>query len=389
MTHNILIMARSLPCHALGGMEIITLDLARELARNHSCNITVLTTDTENKLYDESIDFRYIKGTPAGKYSHQWWSESVKYAEKIITNKNINIVLSVSAAGYELVKLKKKYKNIKFIFQAHGTSLGEILSKLRSLKIKSILGCIKNIIWIPKDIYIYNKFDSIVAVGELVSNQLKRGILSYCYDSDKCVLINNGVDFEKFKFDVEVRNKVRSNLSIDSKCEVFLSVSRLHMQKGILTAIDFFKKHHEKNKKSLLLVIGEGPDRDVIEEYIKKLEIRDSVFLIGKKEREDVCEYLSASDYFIFLSSRVEVGLTLNMMEAMASGLSIITNSNFKNSVDYNDCIVVSDVFDVLKNKIRDNDLTRINYLNSNYSLSVMGRKYKELFSILTKVKVS
>ncbi len=47
MKHNILIVCRSLPIHTLGGMELITLDLVSELAKNSNNDVTVLTTDIE------------------------------------------------------------------------------------------------------------------------------------------------------------------------------------------------------------------------------------------------------------------------------------------------------------------------------------------------------
>jgi hypothetical protein len=68
MKHNILIVCRSLPIHALGGMELITFDLMVELAKNINNKVTVLTTDVKQdfKKQYKNIDIRYVEGSPSG-----------------------------------------------------------------------------------------------------------------------------------------------------------------------------------------------------------------------------------------------------------------------------------------------------------------------------------
>ena len=51
----------------------------------------------------------------------------------------------------------------------------------------------------------------------------------------------------------------------------------------------------------------------------------DRIFFQSKLERRDVCKYLSASDIFLFPTLRQE-GLPLNILEALACGLPVITS---------------------------------------------------------------
>jgi hypothetical protein len=87
-----------IPFTHLGGMELITFDLMVELAKNINNKVTVLTTDVKQdfKKQYKNIDIRYIEGSPS-KYSRFWWEKSPEIAKKIILEKNINSVISISS----------------------------------------------------------------------------------------------------------------------------------------------------------------------------------------------------------------------------------------------------------------------------------------------------
>lgn len=71
------------------------------------------------------------------------------------------------------------------------------------------------------------------------------------------------------------------------------------------------------------VVIGDGPDRPLVEEAIRNARVQDRVELLG--EREDVPAQLAASDVFV-LSSRSE-GMPISVLEAMAAGLPIVASA--------------------------------------------------------------
>jgi glycosyltransferase involved in cell wall biosynthesis len=68
------------------------------------------------------------------------------------------------------------------------------------------------------------------------------------------------------------------------------------------------------------LIVGDGPDRPLIERELRELELDATVELTG--ERADVPRLLADADVFV-LSSRSE-GLPLSVLEAMAAGLPIV-----------------------------------------------------------------
>jgi glycosyltransferase involved in cell wall biosynthesis len=70
-------------------------------------------------------------------------------------------------------------------------------------------------------------------------------------------------------------------------------------------------------------IVGEGPDRPVIEQAIRAHALAEHVELLG--ERDDVAGQLAQSDVFV-LASRSE-GLPLSVLEAMAAGLPVVASA--------------------------------------------------------------
>ena len=88
--------------------------------------------------------------------------------------------------------------------------------------------------------------------------------------SGKVTIFNNAIDLNKFKFDEKVRNEVRKELGIEDKF-VIGHVGRLCFQKNQEFLIDVFEEVHRRNPNSVLLLIGDGEDREKIKRKIKNL----------------------------------------------------------------------------------------------------------------------
>lgn len=124
--------------------------------------------------------------------------------------------------------------------QAHGTSIGELVSKIKTRKIKKILSSVKNIFGFYLDAKHYSYFDWVVAVGDAVKKDLTSFPTTLICSYDKIVKIENGIDESLFSDDISQRNTVREQLGISSEAKVFMSASRLHEQKGVDKNIDLF-----------------------------------------------------------------------------------------------------------------------------------------------------
>lgn len=132
-------------------------------------------------------------------------------------------------------------------------------------------------------------------------------------------IINNAIQVENYKFDNNIRQKVRNNLGL--KNEILLGhVGRFHTQKNHEFLIDIFGETVKKRSSVRLLLIGDGSIKRKIQQLAKDKEIFDRIIFLEK--RTDVNELLQAMDIFVFPS--LFEGLGLALIEAQAADLPCV-----------------------------------------------------------------
>lgn len=325
---HIIILSRALPFHSIGGMQVITWDLAKAFALK-GIKVTCITTKVEDKPAEFTVDGVNIIAIQSAKkesYSRSWWNES----KQLLIDKYLNdcdVLFSVSASGFEAVKLKPYMKNTKFIFQGHGTSLIEIASKLRVGTFKSVLSIVKNIKWIPIDIYKYTKFDGIIASGERVFSSLQGVVYQRFINKTPVTYLPNGIFTQEFYPSDNLKHDMRINLGLGLDEVVFLLASRLHAQKGIIHALKGLEILHKKAPNFKVLIVGDGPDRDSIQNYVDKSQLSQSVIFTGAVSIKKLPHYINAADAYIFPTLHEE-GLPLLPLEALACGLPVFASEH-------------------------------------------------------------
>jgi glycosyltransferase involved in cell wall biosynthesis len=321
---KVLMVSRALPFHGAGGMESVAWDLARALARL-GCAVTVLTTEAPGLVDRSSVEgvaIRMVAASPR-RYSPEWWRGSLDVYRASLAD--TEVILSVSAAANAIVTAKGRARGPVAVFQAHGTSSGEFLSKLRSGSPRSMLGSARNLYWgLFKD-GAYRRYDALVAVGAPVLRQLTQLPTRLLVAGVSVHLILNGVDQAQFGFDAGARARVRGALGLPLASRVMLSIARLHPQKGFMPGLEAFAAAHRQAPDLRWLIVGEGPLRAELEAAIVERALGDSVRLVGPAARAEVPGYLSAADALLFPTLRVE-GLPVSVLEALASGLPVITS---------------------------------------------------------------
>lgn len=140
------------------------------------------------------------------------------------------------------------------------------------------------------------------------------------YDSSQVYLLNNAIDLDKFKYNEKLRKEKRKELGISDDTLVIGHIGRFVAQKYHTFLIDIFNEVHKKNNNSILLLAGQGPLKEEIENKVKELKLNDSVRFLG--QRNDVNELYQAFDVFC-LPSLYE-GLPVVGVEAQATGLLCI-----------------------------------------------------------------
>ena len=103
-----------------------------------------------------------------------------------------------------------------------------------------------------------------------------------------------------------------------------LYVGRLAPAKGLPILLDSLAELKSKTDLSLTLtVIGDGCERSVLEQKIFELGLASNVNFVGYQSQTEVRRYLQQSDIFV-LPSFAE-GVPVSLMEAMASGVPVIS----------------------------------------------------------------
>lgn len=147
--------------------------------------------------------------------------------------------------------------------------------------------------------------------------------------SKKYRMINNGVDIEKFQFDLSNREKIRNEMKVTDQT-VFLHVGRFTYQKNHKKLIQIFSECLKSDPDAVLLLAGEGELKEEIQSLVKRLGIAKQVRFLGL--RKDISKLMSASDIFL-LPSHYE-GLPVVGIEAQANGLPCCFSNEITNEVN-------------------------------------------------------
>lgn len=102
-----------------------------------------------------------------------------------------------------------------------------------------------------------------------------------------------------------------------------LSVGRLVPWKGFSLLIDTMPRLLARIPDARLLIAGEGPEREALEEKVRTLGLGEHVVLLGKLSQKNLFEYIKASDVFV-LNTAYE-GFSHQILEVAALGIPIIT----------------------------------------------------------------
>jgi N-acetyl-alpha-D-glucosaminyl L-malate synthase BshA len=159
-----------------------------------------------------------------------------------------------------------------------------------------------------------NQSDGVTAVSE----HLKQDTLSKFKIKKEIKVIYNFIDFERFrKIDKEHFKKA---LAPDGE-KIITHTSNFRKVKRVDDVIHIFCEIRKKVPSKLLL-IGDGPERQQLEELCRKMDICDDVRFLGKQDAVE--ELLAISDLFLIPSENESFGLAA--LEAMACQVPVISS---------------------------------------------------------------
>lgn len=158
----------------------------------------------------------------------------------------------------------------------------------------------------------------------------------WLFQDKNFTVIPNGFDIEKFKFDADVRSKVREKLGIQDDEFVIGHIGRVNHQKNQKFLLDIFNEIVSRNDKARLLIVGRGPDYEEISQLVENSPFNERIILYGESIHPE--ELYSAMDEFVFPS--LYEGLPVTLLEAQINGLPCTISDVITDEVIINDNII-------------------------------------------------
>jgi N-acetyl-alpha-D-glucosaminyl L-malate synthase BshA len=224
----------------------------------------------------------------------------------VITNEGLELlhvhyaIPHASSAYLANQILRKKGKNIPYITTLHGTDI-------------TLVG--KDKMYESVVTFSINESDAITAVSE----NLKQETLS-SFDIEKEIhVITNFVDIKRFS--QSNKDHFRKMLAPNGE-KILAHVSNFRKVKRVEDVIYTFEKVRSAIPCKLLM-IGDGPERQTMEQLCRELGTCDDIRFLGKQDKLE--EILSITDLFMLPSAYESFGLAA--LEAMACRVPVISSN--------------------------------------------------------------
>ena len=164
-----------------------------------------------------------------------------------------------------------------------------------------------------------DRFDRVIVPTAKTENLLRQYGVETPID-----IIPSGMDLRRFapeKHPAEERAATRAECGIPEGKRVLLNIGRLAKEKNLEKILRVFPELHRRLPDVQLVIIGEGPLKQTLQEQAETLGVADSVSIVGAKPWEKIDRYYAIGDVFVSASHSETQGLTY--IEAAASGLCV------------------------------------------------------------------
>lgn len=358
-----------------GGMENGVVNLVNGMEYDRFLNVICsLTTSDEyqNRIIFERRNIYNLKKKDGNDLTIPFKIAAV------IRKENIDIVHSRGWGTYleGIVAAKLLCKKIKFVFSFHGKTIQELQHmperRLFAQKLMSVFT------------------DSILTLSEQMAQDYASMIN---ITRERIRVIYNGVDTDIFTSDRSGSAKLKRDLNIGENDFVVGFVGRIDPVKDIKTLIDAVYLVRPTIKNIKIVIIGEGSEKKILEDYVMNKGMGDCVIFTG--QRDDIPAFLNMMD--IYAQSSLYEGMSNTIIEAMACRCAVIaTNAGgnpelIKHGIDgilfqpRNADELSGYIQQLYKDSIKRNFLAERAYekAKGQFSLASMVRSYEKLYMSL------
>jgi 1,2-diacylglycerol 3-alpha-glucosyltransferase len=128
--------------------------------------------------------------------------------------------------------------------------------------------------------------------------------------------------FEKSNYKEELIKEEKRFFGINETDPVVLFIGRIAKEKSVDVIVNSMKVLTEKIPNCKLLIVGDGPERENLEELAKELNIEKSVIFTGERPWAEIGKYYQMGNVFVGASLTETQGLTF--AEAMAAQIPVV-----------------------------------------------------------------
>lgn len=344
-----------------GGMESFIMNYFRNIDRDKII-FDFITHDISNNSYEKEIIELGGKIYKMPPFSPKTLKVIIKKYKNILMENNYKIVhCNMANAAFIYLKIAKELNVPVRILHSHQDKAADTLSH-----------AIRNI--------------PLIAIGKKYANfnlACSKQAGDYLFKNGDYHIINNAIDYDKYKYDEKVRDEIRKKLNIQDSF-VIGNTGRLCSQKNQAFLIEIFAYISKVKNNAVLLIVGEGEKYNELVELTKQKGIKDKVLFLGS--RNDVNDLLQAMDIFIFPS--IYEGLGISVLEAQASGLKSFCSDVVPKDANISGELTfisldksAKEWADIVLSNIRQDALrNRSFYLNKDYDIKTEAEKLSDLY---------
>lgn len=288
-----------IPRLEFGGVEAVVLNYIKHLPDRNKFEFHIIAQN----IYDSDCVQQFEQlGFTVHLVTHKRKSLYKNCTEiwKILKKENFDVAHShMTLTNFYVLFMEKILKTNIRISHSHNAF------KLESWKQKTVWPILKKLNQWVANIWVTCGYDAgSFLFGEKAMN------------NGRVVMLNNAIDEQLFKYDSNVRNRIRKQLEINDEF-VIGHIGRFMEQKNHRFLIDVFAKVLKEMPEAKLVLIGAGELEDEILQKVKQFNIEKSVIFTGNVTNPQ--DYYQAMDIFV-LPSLFE-GLPVVSIEAQAAGL--------------------------------------------------------------------
>ena len=310
----------------LGGAERVLVDLANKLCNKYEITIFTIYSNGElEKQLSKKVKLRTLYNVQYKDLSsmqRRIIPLKILLNKKQIYNKYIKQDYDIEIAFLEgpitrLFSVKnKKTRKIAWVHNDISLVFGEnFKSKLKRIIDKKIYSKYETLIFVSKD--------NMMKFKEIYKDYIKKEVIYNYIDKDVVI------DKSNKECDIQFN---KSNVN-------FITVARLVPQKAIDRLINVHAKLIKNNIKHEFYVIGDGPEREKLENMIIEANVQNTFHLLGKKENP--YPYIKNADYFCLLSNFEGYGMVLEEAKILGKPI-IITDTAAREAVsEYKNSVIV------------------------------------------------